>query len=70
MKNRSFVRLMTAVLLSAATLVGIDGCTSSRTMSKAQPTDSSDTPKKEYQWQDMSQGKNFYGLPKQTPPPQ
>jgi hypothetical protein len=71
MKNRSIFRGMTVALLSAATLIGIAGCTTSKMMSKAQPTDSADTtPKKEYQWQDMSQGKNFYGKPRQTAPPQ
>ncbi len=71
MPNRSIVRTLTVALLTAATLAGLEGCSSSRTMSKAQPGQTADTAApKEYQWQDMSQGRGFYGMPKQTPPPQ
>ena len=65
MKIRPILRSLTVALLSAMTVVAIDGCTAAKKMSSPQPTSptatTEETPKKEYEWKDMSTGKAFFG---------
>jgi hypothetical protein len=69
MKIRPLNRAWIAALVSASTVVAFAGCTSTKPSSKVQPASATtDPPKKEYQWHDMSTGKtNFKPI---TPPSQ
>jgi hypothetical protein len=60
MKNRSMKRALIVAMLSAATVVLIDGCTAVKKMSPAQPAGAEPASKKDYNWQDMSTGKSFF----------
>jgi hypothetical protein len=60
MKIRPRNRALIAALVSASTVVAIAGCTAARKVSTPQPADADATPKKEYQWKDMSTGKSFF----------
>ena len=68
MKIRPMKRAAAMTLLSALTVVTVDGCTAAKMMSAPQATGAEAAPKKEYNWQDMSTGRSFYGKPKPTPP--
>ncbi len=68
MKIKPVTRSLAVALLSAATLAAFVGCTAARKTSAPLATGTDPAPKKEYQWQDLSQGKEIFGQPsKQTP---
>ena len=69
MKIRPMKRALTVTLLSAATVVLIDGCSSIKKMPPAAPAGAEPASKKDYNWQDMSTGKSFF-RPIGTPTPQ
>jgi hypothetical protein len=69
MKIRPMKRALTVALLTTTTVVAIDGCTAVKKMSPSQPVASEETPKKEYNWQDMSTGKSSF-RPINKPNPQ
>jgi hypothetical protein len=54
-------RSLAVVLLSASTLVAVAGCTVARKTSAPVTSGADAPPQKEYQWQDMSQGKEIFG---------
>jgi hypothetical protein len=71
MKNRPVSRALTVALLSAASFAGVAGCSAIKKMSPSpSPTTAAadEAPKKDYHWQDMSAGHNFYGQPRSAPP--
>ena len=74
MKSRPMTRVLAVTILSASAVVALDGCTAARRISEPQSADAAvkaagaeETPKKEYQWKDMSTGRAFFGGPKATP---
>jgi hypothetical protein len=60
MKTSRLSRALTVVILSIAGCAMV-GCASSKMTSNPQTTSEAKTPTKEYEWHDMSLGKNFYG---------
>ena len=61
MKIRPLNRASIVALVSASTFVAYAGCASTKPSSKVQPASATtDPPKKEYQWKDMSTGKSFF----------
>ncbi len=68
MRMMPLKRSLTLVVISASTLVAVAGCTAARKMSTPVVSGSDAPPKKEYQWQDMSQGKSFFGNPSKPTP--
>jgi hypothetical protein len=70
------MRAVALTMMSASAVVAFDGCTAARRVSEPQSVGADpavkaagaeETPKKEYQWKDMSTGSSFYGKSKATP---
>ena len=60
-------RSLAVALISASTFVAVAGCSVARKTSTPMTAGASETPKKEYQWKDMSQGNAIFRQTKPTP---